>query len=219
MQLLPYAILDMDGTLLDSTGMWDVVADRVLARWGKTFPREDRRDNMTLTIEGSAEFYVNKYQLPITPEEAAKIIREEARRAYAEVAVLKPGALDALDLLGQWGVRMCVASGTEKALVDAALTRFGILDRFAFTIACTNPQGKAEPEVYLRATELLGAPGPEQVMVFEDSPTAVHTAKKAGFFTIAVRDTFTEEDWPATRAVADAAVESWPQWVAEMRHA
>lgn len=219
MQLLPYAILDMDGTLLDSTGMWDLVADRVLARWGMTFPREDRRDNMTLTIEGSAAFYVNRYHLPVTPQEAAKIIRQEARRAYAEDAILKPGAVEALDLMKGQGVKMCVASGTEKALVDAALSRFGILDRFAFTTDCTNPQGKAEPEVYLRAMEQLGAPGPAQVMVFEDSPTAVRTAKQAGFFTVAVRDTFTGEDWPATSAAADAAINAWPDWVAELSRA
>lgn len=215
MQLLPYAILDMDGTLLDSTGMWDVVADRVLARWGKTFPREDRRDNMTLTIEGSAEFYVNKYQLPITPEEAAKIIREEARRAYAEVAVLKPGALDALDLLGQRGVRMCVASGTEKALVDAALAHFGLLDRFAFTLSCATPRGKEEPEVYLRAAARLGA-SPEQIMVFEDSPTAVQTARRAGFYTVGVLDSYTRPQWPQVRAGANAVLEDWNTWADQL---
>lgn len=35
-ELTPYAIFDMDGTLLCSTGMWDHVTDRILAKYGKT---------------------------------------------------------------------------------------------------------------------------------------------------------------------------------------
>ena len=35
-KLTPYAIFDMDGTLLCSTGMWDHVTDRILAKYGKT---------------------------------------------------------------------------------------------------------------------------------------------------------------------------------------
>lgn len=31
-KLTPYAIFDMDGTLLCSTGMWDHVTDRILAK-------------------------------------------------------------------------------------------------------------------------------------------------------------------------------------------
>ena len=31
-ELTPYAIFDMDGTLLCSTGMWDHVTDRILAK-------------------------------------------------------------------------------------------------------------------------------------------------------------------------------------------
>ena len=96
---LPYAIFDMDGTLLDSTGMWDLVADRVLARWGMTFPRQDREDNLVLTIEGTAQYYVDHYHLPVTAAEVADCIRAEARRAYTSEAVLKPGVVPVLDAL------------------------------------------------------------------------------------------------------------------------
>lgn len=211
----PYAIFDMDGTLLDSTGMWDLVGDRVLARWGMSFPRQDREDNMVLTIEGTAQYYVEHYHLPVTPPELADLIRAEARRAYTTEATLKPGAVEVLDFLRDRGVRLCVASGTDKPLVDAALEHLGVLNRFEFTLSCQSPQGKQDPEVYLRALEGFGNPDPAQVMVFEDSPTALATARKLGLYTVAVWDTYTADAWPQLRQTADSLCERWPDWLAQ----
>lgn len=211
----PYAIFDMDGTLLDSTGMWDLVGDRVLARWGMSFPRQDREDNMVLTIEGTAQYYVEHYHLPVTAPELADLIRAEARRAYTTEATLKPGAVEVLDFLRDRGVRLCVASGTDKPLVDAALAHLGILDRFEFTLSCQAPQGKQDPEVYLRALEGFGNPDPAQVMVFEDSPTALATARKLGLYTVAVWDAYTADAWPQLRQTADSLCERWPDWLAQ----
>ena len=50
----------MDGTLLCSTGMWDHVTDRILAKYGKTITHEQRMGNMTLTVEGTAAMFVQQ---------------------------------------------------------------------------------------------------------------------------------------------------------------
>ena len=215
MPWLPYAIFDMDGTLLDSTGMWDVVAERVLARWGKRLTPQDRDETISMTIEGTAQYYVDRCHLPLTVQEVADCIRAEARRAYTSEAVLKPGVITVLDALRDKGVRLCVASGTEKPLVDAALAHAGILDRFEFTLSCQTPRGKESPEVYLRALEAFGGPDPARVMVFEDSPAALATAKKLGLYTVAVWDTYTADAWPALRQTADSLCERWPDWLAQ----
>lgn len=215
MQLLPYAIVDMDGTLLDSSGMWDQVACRVLEPWGIRYTARESRETATMTVEGAAGYFVQRFGLPVSPGELAVCIRSQARQAYTTLATLKPGVPRALDAMRRRGVTLCVASGTEKALVDAALAHFGLLDRFAFTIDCATPAGKAEPEVYLRAAARLGAQ-PGQTMVFEDSPTAVHTAKQAGFFTIGVLDRYTRPAWPQVRAEADALLQDWNTWADQL---
>lgn len=215
MPWLPYAIFDMDGTLLDSTGMWDVVAERVLARWGKRLTPQDRDETISMTIEGTAQYYVDRCHLPLTVQEVADGIRAEARRAYTSEAVLKPGVIPVLNALRDKGVRLCVASGTDKPLVDAALAHAGILDRFEFTLSCQTPRGKESPEVYLRALEAFGGPDPARVMVFEDSPAALATAKKLGLYTVAVWDTYTADAWPALRQTADSLCERWPDWLAQ----
>ena len=216
MQLLPYAILDMDGTLLDSSGMWDEVARGLLAQWDAVYTPRQGDETMTMTIDGAAAYFVEQCRLPVTPEELARQIRDRARRAYGTIATLKPGVREALDLMKDRGITMCVASGTEKPLVDAALEQFGILDRFAFTLSCQTPEGKAGPEVYLRAAQKLGAE-PAQIMVFEDSPVAVHTAHQAGFATIGVLDSHTRPHWPEVRREADDVLTDWASWCAVIR--
>lgn len=216
MQLLPYAILDMDGTLLDSSGMWDDVARGLLAQWNAVYTQGQGDDTMTMTIDGAAAYFVEQCHLPVTPQELARQIRDRARQAYGTIAKLKPGVREAIDLMKSRGMTLCVASGTEKPLVDAALEQFGILDRFVFTVSCQTPRGKAEPEVYLRAAQKLGAT-PEQIMVFEDSPVAVHTARQAGFYTIGVLDEHTRPHWEEVRRDANAVLTDWPAWCAEMQ--
>ena len=216
MQLLPYAILDMDGTLLDSSGMWDDVARDRLAQWNAVYTPRQGDDTMTMTIDGAAAYFVEQCHLPVTPQELAQQIRDRARDASGTTATLKPGVREALDLMRAKGVTLCVASGTEKPLVDAALEKFGVLDRFAFTLSCETPQGKAEPEVYLRAAEKLGA-APGQIMVFEDSPVAVQTARAAGFYTIGVLDEHTRPHWQEVRSNADTTLENWTDWCAEQQ--
>lgn len=204
-----YAIFDMDGTLVDSTGLWDAVGDTVLSHWGKHFPRSDRKDTLTMTIEGTAAYFVQHYALPVSAATVAQMIREEAARAYAAEGAVRPGVTRVLDYFKARGTKLCVASGTEKALVDAALGRLGLLPYFAFTMSCETPEGKESPEVYLRAMQALGAKAPDEVLVFEDSPTAVRTAARAGFYTAAVKDTYTVGDWESLKTVADIMVEDW----------
>ena len=69
-------------------------------------------------------------------------------------------------------------------------------------------QGKSDPAVYLYAAKRLGA-DPSEIAVYEDSLTALKTAKKAGFYTVAVYDQSAAQDWEKARELADAAVSDW----------
>ncbi|MDD5858386.1 MAG: HAD family phosphatase [bacterium] len=216
MQLTPFAIFDMDGTLLDSSGMWDHVTDRVLGRFGKTITAAQRLENMTLTIDGTAIMFVEELGVPLTGKDCAALIRAEARAGYAAESRVKPGVREVLAAMQARGVRMCVASGTEKELVDAALSAHGLLDFFAFTLACENPEGKLKPDVYREAQRRFGGPKPGQITVFEDSPAALETARDAGFRTVGIYDAPIDECWPRVQAAADLACKTWQDWFSQL---
>ena len=63
----------------------------------------------------------------LTEPECAELIRAEARYGYAQEATVKPGVEQVLAAMHARGVRMCVASGTETPLIEAALTSHGLM--------------------------------------------------------------------------------------------
>lgn len=212
-ELTPYAIFDMDGTLLCSTGMWDHVTDRILAKYGKTITHEQRMANMTLTVEGTAAMFVQQLGVPLTEPECAELIRAEARYGYAQEGTVKPGVEQVLAAMHARGVRMCVASGTETPLIEAALTSHGLMRWFEFAVDCKNPDGKKKPDVYLDALHRFGVQNPVQATVFEDSPVGIATARAAGFATVGIYDEPMAEFWPQITQTADFASRTWQDWL------
>ncbi|MEE0800250.1 MAG: HAD family phosphatase [Gemmiger sp.] len=216
MHLTPYAIFDLDGTLLDSNDMWESVTDRVLSRYGRTITPQQRMDNMTLTIDGAADYFVRELGVQDTPAACAELMRREAQRGYAERARVKPGVPEMLRAMQARAVRMCVASGTEKPLVDDALKAHGLLGFFEFTLSCDNPEGKRRPDVYRRARERFGVSDPGCVTVFEDSLTALRTAAGDGFHTVGIFDAPTAGCWPQIQATAEIACRTWDEWTCRL---
>ena len=62
--------------------------------------------------------------------------------------------------------------------------------------------------MYFEAARRLGS-APAETAVFEDSLSALTTAKNAGFYAVAVYDAASSADWPALRALADECVADW----------
>ena len=217
MELTRYAIFDMDGTLLCSTGMWDRVTERILAKYGKTITYEQRMANITLTVEGTAALFVQQLGVPLTIAECAELIRAEARKGYADEATVKPGVEQVLAAMHAQGVRMCVASGTETPLIEAALTEHGLMKWFEFAVDCKNPDGKRKPDVYLDALHRFGVQDPAQAAVFEDSPVGIATARAAGFATVGIYDEPMAEFWPEIVRTADFASRTWQDWLQQVQ--
>ena len=64
---------------------------------------------------------------------------------------------------------MCIATATERPLVEAALARCRVLDYFSEIFTCSSVgAGKDEPTIYREALNFLGTDR-TNTMVFEDS--------------------------------------------------
>jgi len=99
-----------------------------------------------------------------------------------------PGVGHALDVVEAVGCRAAVASSSSPALIDAALERLGVLDRFSVRrSAFDEAHGKPHPAVFLRTARDLGVE-PGGCIVFEDSVIGVIAARRAGMRVIAVPD-------------------------------
>ena len=186
--MLTGAIFDFDGTLLDSMFIWDTIGEDYLRTLGKE-PHEDLKETfMTLTLEEAAEYYREHYKVTLSVTEIVDSINAMVEGIYRTKVTLKPGVMAYLRLLKERGVKMCVATVTDRYLVEDTLERLGILHYFSEIFTCAEVgYGKDKPIIYQKALEHLGT-AKEETFVFEDSLFALETAKTDGFPTVGVYD-------------------------------
>lgn len=109
-------------------------------------------------------------------------------RLWKEEARLLDGALEALEACRARGYPLALATSSGRASVEEALDRFGIRPYFAVTLTKDDVSvRKPDPEIYLLAAERLGV-APGNLLVLEDSPHGIRSAKLAGAMCVGVGD-------------------------------
>jgi HAD superfamily hydrolase (TIGR01509 family) len=182
------AIFDLDGTLLDSMSVWDTIGEDYLRSLGIE-PRENLAETFkTFTLEESAEYYRTHYGVTLSVEEIVNGVNLMIEDFYRNTVLLKEGVADFLARLSNDGVKMCIATVTDKYLVEAALIRLNVRQYFGeiFTTAEVGC-GKNDPKIYRTALAYLGTEK-QETLVFEDVLHALMTAKNDGFSVVAVYD-------------------------------
>lgn len=187
------AIFDVDGTLLDSLSIWDTVAEDYLRSLGIE-PRENLAETFkTFSLEQSAEYFRSVYGVKQSVKEIMDGIDAMMETFYRQTAPLKPGVAEFLRALAQNGVKMAVATATDRHLIEAALTRCGVRAYFTDIFTCTSVgKSKNEPDIYRAAREALGTKK-EDTWVFEDAYHAAKTAADDGFPVAALFDASEDE--------------------------
>ena len=186
--MLKGAIFDFDGTLVDSMFIWDTIGEDYLRTLGKE-PHEDLKETfMTLTLEEAADYYRTHYGVTLSVKEIVDGVNAMVEGIYRTKVTLKPGVAEYLAWLRVNGVRMCIATVTDRYLVEETLERLGILHYFTEIFTCAEVgYGKDKPIIYRKALEHL-ATKKEETYVFEDKFFALKTAKEDGFRTVGVYD-------------------------------
>ena len=181
----------MDGTVVDSMPYWNSLSPDYLAMRG--IPRTDEMDRImttikTMTMPEACAFLKEKFELPETVEDLRRDLSDVMRRHYEEDIPLKKGVREYLNALHAEGKELCILTATAPPLVRTCLDRLGVSSLFPLIMSCEEVGcGKDYPEPFLEAARRMGA-RPSEIAVFEDSATALRTAKRAGFYTVAVYD-------------------------------
>lgn len=197
------AIFDLDGTLLDSVGLWADIDREFLGSYGFSVPGDYMDAVMSLTFRETAEYTIRRFGLRDTPEAVMDRWTQMAREAYAHTVPLKPGAKELLALLKKEGLHIALATACLEELFLPALKRHGIRSAFdAFITTREAGSGKETPAIYHMAAAKLGLP-PESCLVFEDVYSCSQSAKEAGMTVYGVYDSHAAEDRPRMEALCD----------------
>lgn len=202
-------VFDLDGTLIDSMSIWSSIDRKFLFENGVNNPPEDISDRVKkMTVDESAQYFIDCFGLSCTKEHIIKRIEELVRIEYEENIPLKPHAAEILDFLDKQGIPYGVATATYKNLAEAVMVRCNIYQRMKFVLTDQEyPLGKRFPDIFLGAAEILGA-APESVLVVEDSLHCIETAVAAGFVTVGVYDEISANESEIIAETADYYISS-----------
>lgn len=197
------AIFDVDGTLLDSMGVWADIASRYLRSIHVT-PGENLDQILApMSMEEGAAYVKEHYHLRKSIPEIIQGVMDAVKCFYQDEVQMKPGALEFLGELHKRGIPMAAATASEREHIEAAFDRLGARKYFRRLFTCREVgAGKRSPLIYQAAGEFLGEK-PSDIYVFEDVLHAVMTAKNAGFRTVGVYDRYNEGEQEEIKKQAD----------------
>ena len=181
-------IFDMDGTLIDSTGIWHEIDKAFFAKRNMELPSDYAQHIVHLGLKQAAVYTKETYRL----EESIQDIMDEWHKMsidmYRYHVELKPGALELLELFKKHNIKMAIATANDEPLYRPCIERLKISDYFdEIADVNTAKEGKQSAKIYLDLADKLGFK-PQNTLVLEDMPTCVKTAFKSGFITVSVYD-------------------------------
>ncbi len=192
-------LFDLDGTLVDSNGIWAGVDRTFLARRGMPYTQE-YYEGVAHTILPKAAVFTKEYcGLAESCEEIIAEWMELAKDSYAHVA-LKPCVRELLDSLRAHGERLAIFTSAVPAHCETALETHGLRPYFERVVFAHDlGVDKGSPDAFREACRQLDT-APEDCVFLDDSVKSCRAAKEAGLYVIGVYDPFfeaTKHEMPA----------------------
>ena len=208
------AIFDLDGTLIDSMGIWVQIDIDYIAEIGHTESVDLvklKEEINHLSYRGTAEYFKKRFNLDCSVDEICTRWHDMAYEKYSKEVKLKEGVLEFLTELKSSGKKIGLATSNSIELAKACLESNEILDLFdSITITSEVSRGKNFPDVYLLSAERLGV-HPKDIVVFEDIPVAVEGAKKGDFKVVGVYDEYSAHHEEEMMDKSDKFIKSYSE--------
>lgn len=202
-------IFDLDGTLIDSMGMWSEIDVEYLGKFGITVPKGLQETINGMQFSEIAVYFREAFGIEDSVEKIGDDWVRMARYKYEHTIPLREGAFEFLSFLKNRDIPCAIASSNHLELIEAILARFGIRSAFEAIVTCDDAcAGKPDPAVYLMAAEKLGVL-PGDCLVFEDIPVGVLAGKRAGMDVCGVRDPHSAGLIAEVEELADFAIDDF----------
>lgn len=228
-------IFDMDGTLIDSIGIWNQVDQALMATMGGAAEEEmavGRRRDAFLADHGNEENPYLSYCLFLarhcgcswSGEKVFQKRYEISRDFLIHQVDYKKGAPEVIQRLHGLGKTLVIATTTKRANMDIYrrlnenIRSKAPLDRY-FTAIYTREDVssiKPSPEVHEKLMADLEKTR-EECFIFEDSLAGLMAAQAAGIPAGLIYDRYSEKDRNRMVPLAEAWYDSWEDVLGEMK--
>ncbi len=205
-------IFDLDGTIIDSSWVWDMVDIKFLGDRGFQVPEDYVETISPMGAENAAVYTIERFGLyKERPEDLVREWFDMAKKEYKDKVQCKPYAKTFIKKMKEQGKKLSIATSSDKELFIPTLEREGIIDSFDEIITVNQvPRGKNHPDIYIEAAKRMKIEK-NSCVVFEDIITAIESAKRGGFGVVAVEDEKSLINKRAIMEIADKYITTFKQ--------
>jgi HAD superfamily hydrolase (TIGR01509 family) len=196
-------LFDLDGTLLDSSGVWRQIDIDFLAKRGLPWTEEYNEGVIHTIFPLAAQFTKEYGNLPDSVESIMEEWHSMALEQYARHIPLKPFVKEFLEQCAKNHIPMALYTSCEPILCEAALKHHGIEPYFSQVVyAARLGMEKRSPAAFAAALDCLGVSA-DQCLFFDDSPVSCAGAKEAGLKVVGVHDRLFAQEEETLRGLCD----------------
>ncbi|WP_327412227.1 HAD family hydrolase [Streptomyces sp. NBC_01233] len=179
MSALAAVLFDMDGTLVDTEGLWWRATEEVADGLGHRLTDADAPEVVGRAVEDTAAHLV-RVSGGGDPYEVGAALTDTFFRRVEAGAPMRPGAQRLLTALTAQGVPFALVSASPRVVVDSVVGGSLAHVPFAFTLSADDTaRTKPHPDPYRAAAGRLGLV-PQACVAVEDSPDGAASAEAAG---------------------------------------
>ena len=205
------AVFDLDGTLLDSSWVWEKVDEKFLGDRGFQVPDDYVDEISPLGAERAAVYTIERFGLNEDKDDIVREWIEMAKKVYATEVVCKPYAKEFLEELHKLNIKMAVATSSDRELFMKTLEREGILKYFQKIVTVDEVErGKGYPDIYEEAARRIKV-NPHKCLVFEDILAGVTGASLGEFNVVAVFDEKSKHNWEKIKSISKYSINDYKE--------
>jgi HAD superfamily hydrolase (TIGR01509 family) len=189
-------LFDFDGLILDTETPQVEVWKAIYAEHGFDYPVEDWCQTIggwgVSTFDPAVE--LSRLSGDKLDVESLRRRGESECNAVIDASPAMPGTRECLEWARSKGLRVAIASSSERAWVEPHLARLGLLGEFERVITGDDVapgRTKPHPDVFLKALSVLRLTA-DGALVVEDSPHGIAAAHKAGLAVVAIPNPVTK---------------------------
>lgn len=206
------AIFDLDGTLIDSMGMWRNLGKNFLEKREIEMTDEVANEMTTMSLNMSSVYLKEKFSLKESSQSIYKEFRETIMNFYLNEVEEKESAFDILKDYKEKGFDVVLGTATSDEFVEPVLERFNLKKYFDMVQTCDMVQiRKSDARYFDLISDKLNIDSKE-IFLFDDAPHALNAAKNAGIVTVGIYDNESRQYWDEIVSNNNYAIKSFKDW-------
>lgn len=206
------AIFDLDGTLIDSMGMWRNLGKDFLKRRDLEMTDQVANQMTTMSLKMNSNYLKEKFGLNETPDEIYKEFKDIIMDFYLNEVEEKEDAFKTIKEYKEKGYNVVLGTATSDEFVEPLLDRFNLTDVFDLIQTCDMVKIQKSNKDYFNLIAKKLEIDSKEIFLFDDAPFALKAAKESGIVTVGVYDNESSHFWDKIVQKNDYAIKSFKEW-------